>query len=74
MRHCGRAGFSLIDPLNKIPHGNISRFIDKIFENIKKKDSIMKIRMVRKKIINQFSVEQEKKHLIKMIKKITSSR
>ena len=63
------------EPLfTEIPHGNISRFIDKIFENIKKKDSIMKIRMVRKKIINQFSVEQEKKHLIKMIKKITSSR
>ena len=56
----------------EIPHGNISKFIDEILIHIKKKNMKKKLKPYIKKIINKFSVYQEKKDLIKIINKIKS--
>ena len=56
----------------EVPHGNISRFINEIFKHIDERNLINQLKSSRKKIINKFSTNQEKKHLIKMINKIKS--
>tara|TARA_Y100000590_G_scaffold17788_1_gene21263 strand:- start:526 stop:1584 length:1059 start_codon:yes stop_codon:yes gene_type:complete len=56
----------------EIPHGNISKFIEEIFINIKKKNLLSQLKTSRKEIIKKYSAIQEKKCLIKMIKKIKS--
>ena len=58
----------------EIPHGNIAKFIYEIFKHINQKNLIKQFKTSRKKIINQFSANQEKKHLIKMINKIKSKK
>ena len=56
----------------EIPHGNISKFMDEILIHIKKKNMNKNFKPSIKKIINKFSTNQEKIHLIKMINKIKS--
>ena len=59
----------------EVPHGNISKFKNEIFKFIKynnEKNFINKLKFSRKKIMNKYSTNQEKKHLIKMINKIKS--
>ena len=56
----------------EVPHGNISKFINEIFKHIDEKNLANKLKTARKRIINKFSTNQEKKHLIKMINKIKS--
>ena len=56
----------------EIPHGNISKFINEILNNINKKELTKSLNNPRKKIINKYSPDQEKKHLIKMVNKIKS--
>ena len=58
----------------EIPHGNITKFINEILKNIKEKNLLKKLSVSRKKITNNFSPSQEKKQIIKMIKKIKSIR
>ena len=58
----------------EIPHGNISKFIDEIFINIRKKNLFNQLKAPRKKIIKKYSPVQEKKCIIKMINKIKSLR
>ena len=50
----------------EVSHGNISKFINEILKHIKQKNLIKLLRISRKKIINKFSTNQEKKHLIKV--------
>ena len=54
----------------EIPNGNISKFVDEILLHIKHKKLRGKFVLARKKIIDQFSPDQEKNKLIYMIKKI----
>ena len=54
----------------EIPHGNIPKFKDEILKNIREKNLFKKLKNHRKRIINKYSKNQEKKCLINMIKKI----
>lgn len=56
----------------QIQHGDLSRFIKEIKKQINKKKINQNFKVSRDKIINKYSAKQEKKHLIKMIKKIKS--
>lgn len=58
----------------EVPHGNISKFIDEIFNNIKKKNLAKKLNYSRKMVIKKFSPYQEAKYIIKMINKIKNIR
>ena len=58
----------------EIPHGDISKFIDEILNNIKKKNLTKKLYNSRKKIIKKYSPYQEEKHLVKMINGIKSTK
>jgi len=54
----------------EIPHGNISKFIDEIILHIKQRKLSSKFKIARNKIIEQFSIDQEKRKIINMINKI----
>lgn len=54
----------------EIPHGNLSKFVDEILFFIKKKSYKKSYFAARKKIINQYSVTQERIKIEKMISKI----
>jgi len=56
----------------EVKHGDISKFIKEILRNIKEKDLFNKLSNSRRKIVNKFSPNQEKKQIIKMISKIKS--
>ena len=58
----------------EIPHGNISKFINEILNNINKKNLTKKLYSSRKKIIKKYSSQQEQKHLLNMINRIKSTR
>ena len=58
----------------EIPHGNISKFINEILNNINKKNLAKKLYSSRKKIIKKYSSQQEQKHLLNMINRIKSTR
>ena len=58
----------------EIPHGNITKFMKEIFKHIREKNLAKLLGIPRKKIINKFSPDQEKKYLIKMLNIIKSPR
>ena len=58
----------------EIPNGNIIKFVEEILKNLKIKNNTKKNSAQRKKLINRFSPQYEKKNLIKMINKIRSLR
>ena len=70
----GGTGYWKKPIFTEIPHGNITKFINEILKNIKEKNLLKKLSVSRKKIANNFSPAQEKKQIIKMIKKIKSIR
>ena len=74
--YTGRGGTEYLKKpiFTEVPHGNISKFIDEIFNNIKKKNLAKKLNYSRKKIIKKFSSYQEEKYIIKMINKIKNIR
>ncbi len=53
-----------------IQHGDISKFVSEILKQINDTKFNKNLHIHRKKILNKYSIFQEKKHLIKMIKKI----
>ena len=57
----------------EIPNGNILKFVEEILKSLNNKKVSTKFKLQRKKIINKFSINQEKKNLIKMIKRIISN-
>ncbi len=56
----------------EIAHGDISGFIKEILKNTKEKNLLKKLSGSKKKIAKKYSPDQEKKQIIKMIKKIIS--
>ena len=56
----------------EIPNGNILKFVNEILKNLKKKHNLKSTATQRKKIMDKFSIYQEKKNLINMINKIKS--
>ena len=74
--YCGQVGTEYWrKPIfTEIPHGNIPKFIYEIFKHINHKNLVKQFKSSRKKIANQFSTNQEKKYLIKMINKIKSKK
>ena len=56
----------------EIKNGNILGFVGEILKNLKMKHNLKKTTIQRKKLINKFSINHEKKNLIKMINKIKS--
>jgi len=55
-----------------IQHGDISNFVNMILKQINYTKMNTQLKKHRKKIIKKYSTEQEKKYLLKMIKKIRS--
>ena len=58
----------------EIQNGNILKFVEEILKSIKTKKNSKKFKIQRKKIQNKFSINEEKKNLIKMIKKIITNK
>ena len=58
----------------EIPNGNILKFVEEILKNLKIKNNTKKNYIQRKKLINRFSIQYEKKNIINMIRKIQSFR
>ena len=58
----------------EIKNGNILGFVGEILKNLKMKHNLKKTTIQRKKLINKFSINHEKKNLIKMINKIKSKK
>ena len=68
----GRGGYEYWKKpiFTEIQHGNLSKFVKEIFLSIKKNKLNKNLSKARKRIINQYSLKQEKDKLANMIKKI----
>ena len=54
----------------EVPNGDILKFVDEILKSLSDNKASLDFKLQRKKIIDNFSINKEKKNLIKMIKKI----
>ena len=54
----------------EVPNGDILKFVDEILKSLSENKVSLDFKLQRKKIIDNFSINKEKKNLIKMIKKI----
>jgi len=54
----------------EVPNGDILKFVDEILKSLSDNKVSLDFKLQRKKIIDNFSINKEKKNLIKMIKKI----
>ena len=54
----------------EVPNGDILKFVDEILKSLSDNKISLDFKLQRKKIVDNFSINKEKKNLIKMIKKI----
>ena len=57
----------------EVPNGDVLKFVDEILKSLSNNKVSLDFKFQRKKIIDNFSINKEKKNLIKMIKKILSN-
>jgi len=74
--YTGEAGKAIWNKpiFTEIPNGNVLKFVETILKNLKIKSYSKECSIQKKKLINKFSTDQERKHLIKMINKIKNIR
>ena len=70
----GGKGYWKEPTFTKINSGDLNNFVFEVVKNTKKNKLLKKLKLQRKKIINNFSIKQEKTHINNMIKKIQNNR